>query len=175
MFDEWVGKLGWKGILDLPFIALSNGKTMRTRIARTVIKAPEVLSLDEPSSECFCLLFLAFCSLPLLSIFYHLAISFLPSVSSFLLFYFFLACSRLAYLSAYVSSSLRFSLSSRFYSFVHLSSRCVHFPRFLLPISFLKIFIAFPPYCSISIPLPLLFTFFPSPPLPHFRRLQSSY
>ena len=67
MFDEWVGKLGWKGILDLPFIALSNGQTMRVRIAGTVMKALEVLLLDEPSSECFCLMFFAFFFLPLLS------------------------------------------------------------------------------------------------------------
>ena len=69
MFDEWVGKLGWKGILDLPFIALSNGQTMRARITGTVMKAPEVLLLDKPSSECFCLIFFVFFSLPLLSIY----------------------------------------------------------------------------------------------------------
>ena len=50
--------------------------------------------------SCFCLSFLAFFSLPLLSILYHLAISVLPSISSFLPFYFFLACTHLAYLSA---------------------------------------------------------------------------
>lgn len=43
--DEWVEKLGLKGIRDPPFIALSNGQTMRARIART-----KVLLLDEPSS-----------------------------------------------------------------------------------------------------------------------------
>ena len=67
MFDERAEKLGLKGILNLPFITLSNGQTMRARIARTLMKAPEALLLDEPSSECFCLLFLAFFSLPLLS------------------------------------------------------------------------------------------------------------
>ena len=41
VFDEWVEKVCWKGILDLPFIAPSNGQTMRARIARTVTKAPE--------------------------------------------------------------------------------------------------------------------------------------
>ena len=65
MFDEWVEKVCWKGILDLQFIAPSNGQAMR--IARTVMKALEVLLLDESSSECFCLMFLAFFSFPLLS------------------------------------------------------------------------------------------------------------
>ena len=173
MFDEWVGKLGWKGILDLPFIALSNGQTMRARIAGTVMKALEVLLLDEPSSECFCLMFFAFffssLCCPIVVHLCHTPISFLPSVSSFHPCYFFLAFSRLAYLSALFLLLLALSLSSRMYSFVHLMSRCVHFSRFLVPISSLKFFFAFPPHQSISVPLPLLLNFLSPPPLLHFR------
>ena len=171
MFDEWVEKVCWKGILDLPFIAPSNGQTMRARIARTVMKALKLLLLDEPSSECFCRLFLAFFSFPLLSILCHTPISFFPSVSSFIHYSFFLAFSQLPYLSALFLFLLAPSLSSRMYSFVHLSSRCVHFPCFLVLISSLNFFFAFPPHHSISVPLTLLLTFLSAPPLLHFRRL----
>ena len=134
VFDEWVEKLGLKGILDLPSIALSNGQTMRARIAQTAMKAPEGLLLDKPSGE----LLLPFVSCVFLPPF---VVHFIPSRNSFLPF---------------PRSSLRFSLSSTCYSFVHLSSRCVHFPRFLVPISSLKFFFAFPLSRSTSLPLPLL-------------------
>ena len=120
------------------------------------MKAPELLLLDKPSSELLLPVVSCVFLLPLLSIFYHLAISFLPSVSSFLPFYFFLACTHLAYLSALFLFLLALLLSSTCYSFVHLSSRCVHFPRFLVPISSLKFFFAFPLSRSISLPVPLL-------------------
>ena len=100
VFDEWVEKLGLKGILDLPSIALSNGQTMRARIAQTAMKAPEGLLLDKPSSE----LLLPFVSCvflpPIVVHFIPSRNSFLPSISSFLPFYFFLACTHLSYLSA---------------------------------------------------------------------------
>ena len=46
-----VDKLGLKHLMDLPLIALSNGQTRRARIARAVMKTPEVLLLDEPLSK----------------------------------------------------------------------------------------------------------------------------
>ena len=49
--DELVDKLRLKDLMDLPLIALSNGQTRRARIARAVMKAPEVLLLDEPLSK----------------------------------------------------------------------------------------------------------------------------
>ena len=49
--DELVDKLGLKDLMDLPLIALSNGQTRRARIARAVMKTPEVLLLDEPLSK----------------------------------------------------------------------------------------------------------------------------
>ena len=48
--EELVDKLGLRDLLDLPLIALSNGQTRRARIARAVMKTPEVLLLDEPLS-----------------------------------------------------------------------------------------------------------------------------
>ena len=144
VFDEWVEKLGLKGILDLPSIALSNGQTMRTRIAQTAMKAPEGLLLDKPSGE----LLLPFVSCVFLPPF---VVHFIPSRNSFLPF---------------PRSSLRFSLSSTCYPFVHLSSRCVHFSRILVPISSLKFFLAFPLSRSISRSPSL--TSPPSSLLPHF-------
>ena len=49
--EELVDKLGLKDLMDLPLIALSNGQTRRARIARAVMKTPEVLLLDEPLSK----------------------------------------------------------------------------------------------------------------------------
>ena len=49
--EELVDKLGLKELMDLPLIALSNGQTRRARIARAVMKTPEVLLLDEPLSK----------------------------------------------------------------------------------------------------------------------------
>ncbi|EDR07846.1 uncharacterized protein LACBIDRAFT_298087 [Laccaria bicolor S238N-H82] len=46
--EELVDKLGLRDLLDLPLIALSNGQMRRARIARAVMKTPEVLLLDEP-------------------------------------------------------------------------------------------------------------------------------
>ena len=85
VFDEWVEKLGLKGILDLPSIALSNGQTMRARIAQTAMKAPEGLLLDKPSGELL-LPFLSCVFLPPFVVhFIASRNSFLPSISSFLL------------------------------------------------------------------------------------------
>ncbi|EDR07691.1 uncharacterized protein LACBIDRAFT_298107 [Laccaria bicolor S238N-H82] len=39
-------------LLDIPLIALSNGQTRRARSARAVMKAPGLLLLNEPLSEC---------------------------------------------------------------------------------------------------------------------------
>lgn len=49
--EELADKLGLKDLMDLPLIALSNGQTRRARIARAVMKTPEVLLLDEPLSK----------------------------------------------------------------------------------------------------------------------------
>ena len=49
--EELADKLGLKDLMDLPLIALSNGLTRRARIARAVMKTPEVLLLDEPLSK----------------------------------------------------------------------------------------------------------------------------
>ncbi|KIJ90822.1 hypothetical protein K443DRAFT_686475 [Laccaria amethystina LaAM-08-1] len=46
--EDLVDKLGLTDLMDLPLIALSNGQTIRARIARAVLKTPEVLLLDEP-------------------------------------------------------------------------------------------------------------------------------
>ena len=49
--EELVDKLGLKDLMDLPLLALSNGQTRRARIARAVMKTPELLLLDEPLSK----------------------------------------------------------------------------------------------------------------------------
>ena len=79
------GETGLEGILNLPSIALSNGQTMRARIAQTAMKAPEGLLLDKPWGE----LLLPFVSCvflpPFVVHFIASRNSFLPSISSFLL------------------------------------------------------------------------------------------
>ena len=73
-------KLGLKDLLDLPLIALSNGQTRRARIARAVMKTPEVLLLDEPLSKSF-FVFAYYFLVPLPQMFFHpfLASSPIPS------------------------------------------------------------------------------------------------
>ena len=126
----------------------------------------------------------AFFSLPLLSIFYHLAISFLPSVSSLLPFYFFLAC---AYLSALflfllalfpfiaflvVRSSFESLRPFSMFPCSHLSPQ-IFFSRFRLITPFLSLFLfSLPSYL-----LPRFSTFgdfnppSKTPFLPHLARL----
>jgi len=48
--EELVDKLGLRDLMDLPLIALSNGQTRGARVAKAVMKTPDVLLLDEPLS-----------------------------------------------------------------------------------------------------------------------------
>ncbi|KAG6815339.1 hypothetical protein H0H87_002800 [Tephrocybe sp. NHM501043] len=48
VFEELMGRMGLKDLLDLPIIALSNGQTRRARIIKAILKRPELLLLDEP-------------------------------------------------------------------------------------------------------------------------------
>ncbi|KII95469.1 hypothetical protein PLICRDRAFT_96475 [Plicaturopsis crispa FD-325 SS-3] len=48
LFHDLVDKLGLEDLLDLPFVALSNGQTRRARIVKAVLSKPELLLLDEP-------------------------------------------------------------------------------------------------------------------------------
>ncbi|EGO00556.1 hypothetical protein SERLA73DRAFT_104866 [Serpula lacrymans var. lacrymans S7.3] len=41
-------RLGLSSLLDLPFVALSNGQTRRARIVKAILSQPELLLLDEP-------------------------------------------------------------------------------------------------------------------------------
>jgi ABC-type lipopolysaccharide export system ATPase subunit len=49
-FDDLADKLELKPLLDLPFVALSNGQTRRARILKSLLSKPELLLLDEPLS-----------------------------------------------------------------------------------------------------------------------------
>lgn len=49
---EVLERLGLRELLDLPYVALSNGQTRRARVARALISAPGMLVLDEPLSRC---------------------------------------------------------------------------------------------------------------------------
>jgi ABC-type molybdenum transport system ATPase subunit/photorepair protein PhrA len=50
-FEELIEKLELIHLLDLPFVALSNGQTRRARIVKALLEQPDVLLLDEPLSE----------------------------------------------------------------------------------------------------------------------------
>ena len=56
-FEELTEKLELEHLLDLPFVALSNGQTRRARIVKALLEQPDILLLDEPLSE-FSLIFL---------------------------------------------------------------------------------------------------------------------
>ncbi|KAI6168653.1 P-loop containing nucleoside triphosphate hydrolase protein [Pisolithus thermaeus] len=48
IFEDLAAKLGLVPLLDLPFVALSNGQTRRARIVKAIMSQPELLLLDEP-------------------------------------------------------------------------------------------------------------------------------
>ena len=50
LFEQVVEKTGLKPLLDVPVITLSNGQMRRARIAKAVLKRPELMLLDEPMS-----------------------------------------------------------------------------------------------------------------------------
>jgi hypothetical protein len=49
-FGELLDTFDLRRLLDLPFIALSNGQTRKARIVRALLTRPELLVLDEPLS-----------------------------------------------------------------------------------------------------------------------------
>jgi ABC-type Mn2+/Zn2+ transport system ATPase subunit len=49
---ELLESLGLTPLLSVPLIALSNGQTRRARIARAILRRPDIILLDEPLSMC---------------------------------------------------------------------------------------------------------------------------
>ncbi|KAF8980061.1 P-loop containing nucleoside triphosphate hydrolase protein [Cyathus striatus] len=48
VFEELVGKMELRELLDLPLVALNNGQMRRVRIVKAILRKPELLLLDEP-------------------------------------------------------------------------------------------------------------------------------
>jgi hypothetical protein len=49
--QEWSTKMNLIPLLEQSYMNLSNGQSRRAKIAKTLLKAPEVLLLDEPQSK----------------------------------------------------------------------------------------------------------------------------
>ncbi|KAJ7073159.1 P-loop containing nucleoside triphosphate hydrolase protein [Mycena amicta] len=48
LFEDLVGKMGLRELMDLPRVVLSNGQTRRARILKALLGKPRLLLLDEP-------------------------------------------------------------------------------------------------------------------------------
>ncbi|KAF8994775.1 hypothetical protein BDQ17DRAFT_1049943 [Cyathus striatus] len=51
VFEELIGKMELRELLDLPLVALSNGQMRRARIVKAILRKPELLLLDEPRTQ----------------------------------------------------------------------------------------------------------------------------
>lgn len=144
MLEELVDKLGFRELLDIPLIALSNGQARRARIARAVLKAPGLLLLDESLSKC--------------SSFPHFLPSSIsrsfPNYPTFFPSFFEIA-----------AVSLSCILASRSRPPPFLASFLPYFPPFPIPLSLLQSIFCLPPFFSTYTD-PLLLSSWPGPNLP---------